>query len=80
MNNIYDMLPDELKEYSKKIIADGGEFDLEFKNFINMNIETCNGQKVITSAKYIEDDTMIEWHYKCKTFMVYLDGVLILKS
>lgn len=80
MKNIYDMLPIELKEYKERVIADGGEFDLDFDAFVDFKLETCDGQKIITSAKYVENDTMIEWHYKCKKFLLYLNGILILKS
>lgn len=75
---VYEMLPQELKEYREEILAEGGMFNLLFKDFISMNIETVKGTKVITSAVYIdsEDDTKLEWKYKAKNFLIYIDGVL----
>ena len=73
---IYKMLPKPLKKFRNKVIAKGGEFDLEFDDFVDMTIETIKRKKKITSALVLTNLTTLEWYYKGPKFYIEVNGRL----
>jgi hypothetical protein len=79
---LYSMLPRELMSAineSKNSCISIEEIDMEFDNFISMTIETVSGNKTITSAVYREKNNKIEWKYKAFSFLLLVNGILVVK-
>lgn len=74
---IKKLLPPEIKAFMKEQKELGGELEFNFDDFIQMDIRTIDGKKLIIAARYVEGDVLIHWYYMARTFYIKVNDVLI---